>query len=248
MKLESAQFVGGVAMGLCAGYVLATFPFRKFFQKMSMKKGVSIAVETNRLLGEGPIWDSDTQRLLWVDKVRSKVFVFDPSTSENREVDLRQPVGTLVPRAGHPNQICAALARGVAIVDISAEAGRVVKWIGNPNEEQHKYGNFFNDGKCDPRGRLWAGTMDLYGKDGQGALYCVDIDGTITQKVTPANIPNGIVWSADATKMYWIDTTQLPLRIDVFDYDADTATITNRRKALDMSNKVWITNDLYRPT
>ena len=79
--------------------------------------------------------------------------------------------------------------------------------------------------------------MDLFCSDNQGALYSVGLGGTISQKASPANTPSGAVWSANGTQLDWIDTSQQPLRIDKFDYDVDTASITNRRLAVKMSEK-----------
>ena len=90
-------------------------------------------------LGEGAIWDSEQQLLLWIDIVRGKLFVFDPSSKTNEEFDLRQSIGTVVLRAGYPNQVVIALMRGIAIYDIKAR--RVVKWLGQPIEEQECFSN-----------------------------------------------------------------------------------------------------------
>ena len=60
---------GSLATGAAGGYMLATVPFRKLFQRACMRRELSVAVDCNHLLGEGPIWDSDNSRLIYVDKV-----------------------------------------------------------------------------------------------------------------------------------------------------------------------------------
>ena len=115
-------------------------------KKILRKKSVVVSFisgipQPYKLLGEGAIWDSERQLLLWIDIVRGKLFVFDPSSKTNEEFDLRQSIGTVVPRAGHPNQAVIALTRGIAIYDMSAR--RVVKWLGQPIEEQECFGNRF---------------------------------------------------------------------------------------------------------
>lgn len=54
-----------------------------------------------------------------------------------------------------------------------------------------------NDGKCDPAGRLWIGTMGFGAPEGAGTLYTVVPDGTVTTKLNKVTISNGIVWSAN---------------------------------------------------
>ena len=63
-----------------------------------------------------------------------------------------------------------------------------------------------NDGKCDPSGRLWIGTMGFGAPKGAASLYCVWADGTVETKLTKVTISNGIVWSANKKYMYYNDT------------------------------------------
>lgn len=63
-----------------------------------------------------------------------------------------------------------------------------------------------NDGKCDPAGRLWVGTMGFGAPKGKGSLYCIWPDGTINTMLTKVTISNGIVWSANQKYMYFNDT------------------------------------------
>jgi sugar lactone lactonase YvrE len=93
--------------------------------------------------------------------------------------------------------------------------------------EQHLPRNRFNDGKCDPAGRFWAGTMEFNGAADRGALYCLDVDHSVTQKVAPVTISNGLVWTADSKIMYYIDTAANTVR--AFDYAVDTGAISGER-------------------
>jgi sugar lactone lactonase YvrE len=90
----------------------------------------------------------------------------------------------------------------------------------------------FNDGKCDPAGRFWAGTMAVAENAAIGSLFCLFADGHVERKLTGVRISNGIVWSLDHRTLYYIDS---PRRIvDAFDYDLDTGAIANRRTAIDV--------------
>ena len=100
---------------------------------------ISYIPQPCKALGEGAIWDNENQRLLWIDIVRGKLFAFDPITKTNEEFDLRQSPGTVVRRAGHPNQVVLALIKGIAIYDMSTRT--VVKWLGQPIEEKECFSN-----------------------------------------------------------------------------------------------------------
>jgi sugar lactone lactonase YvrE len=85
----------------------------------------------------------------------------------------------------------------------------------------------FNDGKCDPSGRMWAGTMALDERRDAGALYRFDPDGRIHRMLDDVTISNGLDWSASGATMYFIDS---PTRtIDVFDFELTGGNIRNRR-------------------
>ena len=74
-----------------------------------------------------------------------------------------------------------------------------------------------NDGKCDPAGRLWAGSMAYDARPGAGALYRLDPDGSVHEILRDVTISNGLAWTPDGATMYYIDTpTQ---RVDVFEID-----------------------------
>jgi sugar lactone lactonase YvrE len=84
-----------------------------------------------------------------------------------------------------------------------------------------------NDGACDRAGRFWAGTMALDERPGAGALYRLDRDGRVETMLRPVTISNGIDWTGDDRRMYFIDSpTQ---SVDLFDFDATTGAIANRR-------------------
>ena len=96
--------------------------------------------------------------LIEIDITRGKIFIYDDQhTNENIHIDLRQTIGTVVPYTS--NQLVAAVAKGICIVDIATK--RIIHGFKNGNPEGHLINNRWNDGKCDPQqGRLWAGTMD----------------------------------------------------------------------------------------
>ena len=183
-----------------------------------------LVVEKRAIVGEGALWNNNKKVLYWVDILGNQVYIYDPATGENRAIETCQPVGTVVARAS--GGLVVALHNGFAHIDLDSEkmtsVGRDPEWDMPANR--------FNDGKCDPAGRLWAGTMEFNGEKDQGALYCLDGDHSVTRKVAPVSISNGIVWSHDSETMYYIDS--LAMNVRAYDYDIDTGNIANERVAV----------------
>lgn len=182
-----------------------------------------IAVQQPSQLGEGPVWDVHSQTLLWVDILSGHIHEFDPSTGVHTTLAVGQMVGTVALRQS--GGLVAALKTGFAYVD--RQTGAVTP-IADP--EADRPGNRFNDGKCDPAGRFWAGTMSLTEEPNAGRLYRLDPDGTVTRQLDGVSISNGLAWSLDHRIMYYIDT---PTRQVVsFAYDLETGVIRNRQTVL----------------
>lgn len=169
-----------------------------------------VVVARNSQLGEGAFWDHRRQLLYWVDILDHRVMAFDPSSGKNREWEVGQFVGTVVPALA--GDLILALQHGFARLDLVT--GKVTSMATLPDVDQ---GLRFNDGKCDPGGRLWAGTMELNGAFERGALYCLDTDGEISCRIEPTTISNGLAWSRDRRAMYFIDSGRNDVRSWNFD-------------------------------
>eukprot|EP01113_Clastostelium_recurvatum_P015612 TRINITY_DN1873_c0_g1_i2.p1 TRINITY_DN1873_c0_g1~~TRINITY_DN1873_c0_g1_i2.p1 ORF type:complete len:220 (-),score=37.51 TRINITY_DN1873_c0_g1_i2:347-1006(-) len=184
---------------------------------------VEVIGHTHARLGEGPMWVAKDKVLLWVDIMGQAVHVYDPDTDKDRTIQLDQKVGTIVPRKN--GGAIVALHRGFAELDLQTGEYKLLPNTPDPSQD----GARFNDGKCDPRGRLWAGSMDLDEKDSKGNLYMLD-KGVATVQVPNVTISNGLCWSGDHKRFFFIDT---PTRsVDCFDYDVDTGNISNRRSII----------------
>jgi sugar lactone lactonase YvrE len=94
--------------------------------------------------------------------------------------------------------------------------------------ERENIGNRMNDAKCDPVGRLFAGTTAFDFATGAGALYRIDGDWSCEAVVRGVTTSNGTAWAPDGTLMYFIDSATQA--IDVFDYDVTTGSCSDRRR------------------
>lgn len=186
------------------------------------------------LLGEGAIWDPSLGRLLWIDIVGRRLFCLDPERRENRAFDVGEMVGTVVPRTR--GGVLLALHGGLALFDPAS--GRITRLPALPEYDPAVVR--FNDGKCDPSGRLWVGSMALIkGPRPLGRLYRIDADGSASVMLHDVGTSNGLAWSLDRRTLYFIDTALR--RVDAFDYDDASGGIGGRRTV------ITVPPDLGRP-
>jgi sugar lactone lactonase YvrE len=168
-------------------------------------------------LGEGPVWDARSSRVAWVDIMAKRIHLTDPVTGGSETIEVPLHVGAVAPRAA--GGFVAALQDGFWVVG-DGPAERIASMPGA------RPGLRFNDGKCDPAGRFWAGTMAYDQAPGAGALYRLEPDGQAAMVLAGVTVSNGLAWSLDGRTMYYIDTpTQ---RIDAFSYVASTGEIGDR--------------------
>ena len=173
--------------------------------------------------GEGPIWWKN--RLYYVDIEGHALVQFDIEMDEEIALDVGERIGSIVlcERGG----FLYAGDSGIIHYDPVTKN----KWtLADPEADKRKT-NRFNDGKCDPAGRFWAGTISLAKKTGDAALYMLDVDRTLHVKIDEVTNSNGICWSPDATKLYYIDTPTKQIR--AYDYDLDSGDIRNASIAVD---------------
>ena len=194
-----------------------------------MDTGVELLVDAHAQVGEGPLWDEERQVLYWVDILSSLLYIYDPATGENRALDVGRHVGTVVTRAS--GGLMLAVREGFASFDLETQE---LTLIADP--EAHITGNRFNDGKCDPAGRFWAGTMAYENPTNQGSLYRLNTDLSVNKMFGDVAISNGIIWSLDHTTMYYIDTLRKNVR--AFDYDVETGDISNERVIINVPEEI----------
>lgn len=193
-------------------------------------------------LGEGPAWDAKTQMLFWVDVLANRIHAYKDGRDDVLQLD--EFVTCVAPR--RDGGLVAALHASLWTVDRVAGKQTLIARIDEPAS------NRFNDGKCDPTGRLIAGTMDMEEKHPSGNLYSFESGKSPRKLLDGIRISNGLAWSPDYKIFYYIDTPTRQVR--AFDYDLDTGNISNPRVAVevpesmgwpdgmtsDMEGKLWI--------
>jgi sugar lactone lactonase YvrE len=186
------------------------------------KPEVAITVRCD--LGEGPAWDARRDELLWVDILGESVYVYPPDAGTVTRMPVGQPIGAIVPRAA--GGYAAAVRDGFAYLD---DGGRLT--MAAPVENDMPASRM-NDGKCDRRGRFWAGTMATGHGPGAGSLYRLDADGSVTRMLGDVTVSNGLGWSPDGQTMYYTDSDTNG--VDALDFDEATGEVSNRRRLIDV--------------
>lgn len=184
---------------------------------------------TKNSLGEGPLWHAARGSILWVDILEKKLFELNTNTQKLQTYLLPEWVGMVAIES--ENTVIVALQGGLARLDLDTER---IEWL--VDLEKTILTNRPNDGKCDPQGRLWQGTMDLDCKDGAGTLYCIDNELKIGVKLTNLSISNGMAWSLDGRRFYFIDSPTY--RIESYFFDAKTGNITFEKTAVEIPKEI----------
>lgn len=182
-------------------------------------KIAEIEFRQKAILGEGPVWDDHSGKLYWVDILSGMLHLYDPRIRTNTSFEIGEPIGTAALR--EQGGLVIASQSGFSFYDpIKDEKIKI------EDPESELSGNRFNDGKCDPGGRFWAGTMASDPVEGAGSLYCLHPDLTVELKLPEVTISNGLAWNRNSDRFFFIDT---PTRnLYSFDYDKQTGNISNR--------------------
>ena len=176
------------------------------------------AVSEPALLGESPLWHPDEQRLWYCDIAGRELRGFDPATGRLERHRFASEVASCAPVLG--GGFVLALRSGLCFFDPRSGARREL--AAAPYDPQLER---FNDGKCDPAGRYWCGTLRER-RDPLAALYCLD-GGELRRMAEGVTVSNGLGFSPDARTLYWADTTEHTLY--AFDFELASGALSNRR-------------------
>lgn len=182
---------------------------------------VRVVADVHADVGEGPCWDAAKRVVRFVDISPGLVYRYDPSDGSVHSRALGQEVSAVIPRT--QGGLVVAMRDGIAFLDERDGTLDLVAPI-----ELENPGNRMNDAKCDPAGRLWAGTMAFDFAPGAAALYRIAPDLSFVKVLEGVTISNGLGWSPDGDVMYYVDSGKYS--VDAFDYDGANGEIANRRE------------------
>jgi sugar lactone lactonase YvrE len=194
------------------------------------KTHLEVAVDARADVGEAPHWDSRSGSLWFVDLTAGTVWRQVSQTGSVTMFSVGQEVGAAIPRHGG---LVLAVRDGIAVVSDTGEGFELKVPV-----ESENHGNRMNDAKCDPAGRLFAGTTAFDFAPGAGALYRIDRDWSWQAVIPGVTTSNGTAWSPDGSRMYFIDSpTQ---GVDVFDYDIQDGSVSNRRRLVSVEGAAGV--------
>jgi sugar lactone lactonase YvrE len=176
-------------------------------------------------LGEGPVWDVQDGCLYWVDSTGRRVgkpalWRYRPRTGALAHWAIDRDVGAMALREGGGAVL--ALNDGFYLYDFVSGSLECVARVNDDTTRAR-----LNDGKCDRRGRFFAGGMDDKEELGLCSLWRLDTDLSLHRIDSGIICSNGPCWSPDDRVFYFADTFQR--EIWAYDYDIETGEAGNRR-------------------
>ena len=208
---------------MAAGHPLVHPPLKISSMKQTNGLKPTVVSHIKSLLGEGPVWDAVNNIICWIDILNGEIHQYHPNTEVYSIIPVHQMIGSLAVCTN--GDFIASLQNGFAF--ISRSEGKV-QIIADP--ESALPNNRFNDGKCDPAGRFWAGTMSISEMPHQGNVYVLDRDLGISKRIEKVSISNGLAWSLDHKTFYYIDTPSF--EVVGYDYNLITGEISNKKPVL----------------
>lgn len=171
-------------------------------------------------LGEGPVWDDETETVLWVDIKGRRLHAYTVKDDEKHSIELTTEVAAVALRKA--GGLIAATRDGFALLDRVTGAIEVLS-----DPEAHLPDNRFNDGKCDPAGRFVAGSMDNLEKSATGTVYALGDDCKVSRLFGGYIVCNGPAFSPDGRILYFCDSAGRTIL--AFDYDPDSGNTGDSR-------------------
>ncbi|MBM3446014.1 MAG: SMP-30/gluconolactonase/LRE family protein [Bacteroidetes bacterium] len=172
-------------------------------------------------LSEGPVYDEINNSILWIDIVNALIIEHDVNNQTERKIETGSMIGSFA--IMEDGNFIAALQEGIAIINRTTGDKKIIA-----SPEVNIPSNRFNDGKCSPDGRFWAGSMSLNETDPSGSLYSIDKDFKAEKLEGGLTISNGLCWSLNKKYFYFIDTPTL----QVVRYDYTNGNISNKKTVI----------------
>jgi sugar lactone lactonase YvrE len=187
-----------------------------------MSSKAEVIYESQCILGESPMWHASRKSCFWVDIENGILYEYGWTTRKIKTWKFNHRLPLVV--QGKRNNVIISLDGTIARFHLKTRKTEFLSDVVADPEIR------CNDGDCDSKGRLWIGTMHLKQHKGAGALYRIDKDLKINKKWSGTTVSNGIAWSPDNRRMYFIDSpTQ---KVQSFYFDEKTGDITFEKDAI----------------
>ncbi|MEO6948623.1 MAG: SMP-30/gluconolactonase/LRE family protein [Ginsengibacter sp.] len=193
-----------------------------------MNRKADVLYASQCILGESPLWHAERKSCFWADIEKGILYEYNwvQQTTHTWKFNHRL---TLV-LEGNDNNFILALDAKIAKFDLETEQ---IEWLIDVEMGSETR---CNDGASDTLGRLWIGTMHLEHKHEAGSLYCIDNSLKVHKKLDNTTISNGIAWSLDNKRLYFIDSpTQV---VQSFIFEEKTAEINFEKNVISIPKEM----------
>lgn len=171
-------------------------------------------------LGEGPIWTPETNSVTWTDITQNTFHTANIDTGKTESFGVPSMIGAIAQtKDGH---YITATQKGFARISVDGQYSPLHSFLQDDMR--------MNDGKVDPAGRFWAGSMALSFEKDRGSLYVLETDNSYQKVLGNITLSNGMGWSPDAQYFYYIDS--IPGVLKRFEYDLGNGKISNPKNLI----------------
>ena len=177
------------------------------------------------ILAESPLWHAERNCCYWTDIENGVLYELDWRSAKIRSWQFKGKLPLVV--QGKENELILSINAGLARFDLETEKLSPLLEL-----ESSSLGTRCNDGAVDNKGRLWIGTMHLQQEAATGSLYCIDLHLNVQAKLNHISVSNGLTWSLDNKRMYYIDSpTQL---VQSYVFEEESANIIFEKNAINV--------------
>jgi sugar lactone lactonase YvrE len=174
-----------------------------------------VVAAARHVLGESSTWCVQRQLLWWIDIRAGQVNRWDSSTGCTKSWTVPELCGAVVTTMGA--EVIVALRAGIHSLDPQTGELSLLVTL-ETGQSEHR----LNEAKCDRQGRLWCGSMWDFGKHPTGGLYRITPEFVTNKVRSGVSIPNGLGFSPDGRRMFFVDTVTGCIESALYDTDTGT--------------------------
>lgn len=193
-------------------------------------------VDSHNVLGESALWSRALQSVFWIDCVAAEMHRWELLSRCHSVVKLPlDPVIGMIAATSETSTFVLSHACGLALVNMDTLK---VARLADPERGRADIG--YNDGKVDPRGRLWTGTFDVNETEPRGCLWLLENGATPQLMETGLAVVNGPAFSADGNTVYVSDSVGRR----ILAYELEGKRLRSRRVLVGFANEEGLPDGL----